>query len=87
MNTGLLVALRNAESVAWGAMLKPSTDSAEKAHQAIASALRMAEGLSAGPRCEAPGCEAVIEYSGVGRRRRFCSDKCRKAAHRATRQH
>lgn len=86
MNTELLIALRNAESAAWEAMLKPSIDSAEKTHRTIASALRMAEGLATGPRCEAPGCATVIEYSEIGRRRRFCSDKCRKTAHRATRQ-
>lgn len=86
MNPELLVALRNAEAVAWKA-IGPASDSAENAHQAIASALRLAEGLSAGPRCEAPGCEVAIEYSGIGRHRRFCSDKCRKASHRATRHH
>ena len=33
-------------------------------------------------RCEGPGCEEVVEWSGRGRRKRFCSAKCQKAASR-----
>lgn len=86
MTTDLMTALRDAESLAWSAMAKPDSDKATAVHQAIAAALRLAEAQTAGPRCEAPTCDSSIEYSGVGRYRRFCSDRCRKAAHRASRQ-
>jgi hypothetical protein len=86
MTADLLVALRDAESLAWKAIDDPSKDKAYDAHEAIAAALRIAETHAAGPHCEAPTCENVIEYSGIGRYRRFCSDRCRKAAHRASRQ-
>jgi hypothetical protein len=86
MNPALMTALRNAESVAWDAIAKPDSDRATAVHQAIAAALRIAEDQATGPRCEAPTCDNAIEYSGIGRHRRFCSDRCRKAAHRASRQ-
>lgn len=86
MDTPILVALRDAESVAWEAVGSPTADSAERTHRAIAEVLRLAERLSAEPVCEAAGCSHVVEYSGVGRPRRFCSDRCRKAAHRASRR-
>jgi hypothetical protein len=86
MTTDLMAALRDAESLTWGAITKPETDKANKVHQAIAAALRLAETQAAGLHCEAPTCDNSIEYSGIGRHRRFCSDRCRKAAHRASRQ-
>ncbi|MFD4952157.1 hypothetical protein [Streptomyces sp. NPDC058451] len=86
MNADLIAALRKAEDDAWHAIKSPDSDTAAAVHQAIAAALRIAETAAAGPRCEAPTCENAIEYSGVGRHRRFCSDRCRKAAHRASRQ-
>ncbi|OKK19958.1 hypothetical protein AMK09_15120 [Streptomyces sp. CB02488] len=84
MTTDLMTALRNAESLAWGAITKPDTDKANKVHQAIAAALRLAETQAAGPHCEAPTCDNSIEYSGIGRHRRFCSGRCRKASHRVS---
>ena len=33
-------------------------------------------------RCEAPGCGTVLEQPSTGRRRRFCSGRCRVRAHR-----
>lgn len=84
MTTDLMTALRDAESLAWGAIAKPDSDKATAVHQAIAAALRLAETQAAGPRCEALTCDNSIEYSGIGRHRRFCSDRCRKAAHRAS---
>lgn len=87
MTTDLLAALRNAESLAWDAMAKPDSDKASAVHQAIAAVLRIAEAQAAGPRCEAPTCDNALSYSGVGRHKRFCSGRCRKAAHRASRQH
>jgi hypothetical protein len=86
MTTDLIVALRNAESLAWKAIENPSKDNAYDTHEAIAAALRIAETHAAGPRCEAPTCDTAIEHSGIGRYRRFCSDRCRKAAHRASRR-
>ena len=34
-------------------------------------------------RCEAPGCGTEIEQPETGRRRRFCSGKCRVRLHRS----
>lgn len=86
MNTSLIEALRSAEIAAWNSLAKPTGEDMETVHQHIAEALRIAEGATAGPRCEALSCENTIEDSGIGRPRRFCSDRCRKRAHRASRQ-
>lgn len=86
MHADLIATLRKAEDAAWHAINTPDSDTATAVHQAIAAALRIAETAAAGPRCEFPACGNAIEHSGVGRRRRFCSDRCRKAAHRASRQ-
>ena len=86
MNTSLLTALRNAEALAFNSLPRINSKEAKAVHHAIALALHIAERQAAGPHCEAPTCENPVEYSGIGRHRRFCSDRCRKAAHRARRQ-
>jgi hypothetical protein len=86
MNHELLAALRQAESAAWEALNTPSRDTATEAHRLIAAAMRIAEAQASGPRCEAPTCDNAVEYSGIGRHRLYCSDRCRKAAHRAKQQ-
>lgn len=86
MNTSLIEAIRSAEIAAWKSLAKPTSEDMETVHRHIAEALRIAEGATAGPRCEALSCENAIEGSGMGRPRRFCSDRCRKRAYRASHQ-
>lgn len=40
-------------------------------------------GIGNETRCGAPGCGTVIEQPSTGRRRRYCSGKCRVRAHRS----
>lgn len=86
MNTSLIEALRSAETAAWESLANPTSGDMGTVHRHLAEALRIAEGATVGPRCEALSCENAIDGSGIGRPRRFCSDRCRKRAHRASHQ-
>lgn len=84
MNPEILHALRQAEQAAQYA-INPRWPETQAVHDAIARVLRMAEKQAATPVCEAANCTTALEYAGVGRHPRFCSNACRNRAHRAAR--
>jgi hypothetical protein len=72
----LIHLLRVAETALWDAVFK-DVPSAEAAHREITRALReLTDTGSCGE------CGKTLAQADTGRQRLYCSDKCRKAAHR-----
>lgn len=78
----LIALLRDAETVLWSAVGQ-QVSGAEDVHQRIARALRAEASAAADGACVT--CGNALSQPEVGRPRRYCTDRCRKAAHRLRR--